>query len=369
MNGLELGFRLSNRVGSFGLSCGPAGLSLAGVPLLQSSGSGFTPRPQAQIHWLVTSAYGRTVNATPLENGLAAVSRALDAGEIGRAMIAAVLLKLPELDWQGAARLAHADNALAKYDPDELRDDDGRWTTALTLPPGHRIDELGDLLEWIANAQPEDAPIIRREIKRYYYDVGDVRGGNALNEALSNVVYGEPTKAERQDVLDTFEIYTRADPAEIAQIGRDLLVMGLSPALSIVEEFADVSPSEVWNKGWAERGIEIEDALGGNLRRGYRTIDELGFGVATSIKSIDLRAATYQSATRLTSRINRYVDSIAKYVGDNIEGSESPKMEITARRLKLAVPRDSITNAQNEAIEIAKTRAKRLGVDFNLIQF
>jgi hypothetical protein len=106
----------------------------------------------------VTSAYGRRVNATPLENGLAAVSRARDAGEIGRAMIA-------------AARLAHADNALAKYDPDELRDDDGRWTSALTLPPGHRIDELGDLLEWIANAQPEDAPIIRREIKRYYYDV------------------------------------------------------------------------------------------------------------------------------------------------------------------------------------------------------
>ncbi|MDB5361013.1 MAG: hypothetical protein JWO51_2310 [Rhodospirillales bacterium] len=46
-------------------------------------------------------------------------------------MIAAVLLKLTELDWDGAARIAHADDALAKagFDPDESRDSRGQWTT------------------------------------------------------------------------------------------------------------------------------------------------------------------------------------------------------------------------------------------------
>jgi len=39
-----------------------------------------------------------------------------------------------------------------------------------TLPPGERIDELGDFVEWLANAKPEDEKAIRAAIKRYYYD-------------------------------------------------------------------------------------------------------------------------------------------------------------------------------------------------------
>jgi hypothetical protein len=35
------------------------------------------------------------------------------------------------------------------------------------LPPAKRIDELGDFLEWLANAKPEDEQTIRAEINRY----------------------------------------------------------------------------------------------------------------------------------------------------------------------------------------------------------
>ena len=228
----ECGFRLSDDVQSYGLDCSKTGLALAGVPLLYQGNVGFSARRPEETHWLLSSAYQRRPNVGAIAAGLNAVARALNAGEIGRAMIAAILLKLPDLDWDGAARIAQAEDVLAKYDPDEPRDWHGRWTSnpPLRLPPGHRIDELGDLLEWIANARPEEAPIIRGEIKRYYYDVGDVRGGNALNEALSNIVYGDPTRAERQDVLDTFEVYTKADPADIAQIGRDLFGDGIVAA-------------------------------------------------------------------------------------------------------------------------------------------
>ena len=54
------------------------------------------------------------------------VARALSENEMVRAMIAAVLLKLPELDWDGAVRIAQADDTLSKYDPDEPRDFHGR---------------------------------------------------------------------------------------------------------------------------------------------------------------------------------------------------------------------------------------------------
>lgn len=69
------------------------------------------------------------------------------------------------------------------------------------------MDELGDLLEWAANATPEEAPRIRAAIKQTYYDVGDVRGGNALNRALSDgLEASSPT--ERKEILRTYEPFT-----------------------------------------------------------------------------------------------------------------------------------------------------------------
>jgi hypothetical protein len=364
-----MGFRLSDKPRDFGLNCDSTGLALAGVPLLRRDEDGFAPRAPSEIHWLTTSAYGRPPAAGPMENGLAAVARALNAGETSRAMIAAILLKLPDLDWNGAVRIAQTNDALSKYDPDELRDPDGRGTDAVSLPPGQRIDELGDLLEWIANAQPEDAPIIRGEIKRYYYDVGDVRGGNALNEALSNIVYGEPTRQERQDVLDTFEMYTRADPADIAQIGRDLLVMGLAPPIGAAIEAAETIAPSVWEKGWAARGFHIEQALGGNLPPGFPIIDRLADGIVTSIKSIDLRAATYQNEARLTSRLNRYVDRVSGFSGDEFSSMRIDEEQIRGRALHLAIPDGSLTSMQRGAIETAKKYAKDLGVNFIVTPF
>ena len=64
-----------------------------------------------------------------LTGGLRAVANALNQGDLTRAMIAAVWLGLPPLDWDGAARIAQAQDALEKYDPDEPRDWRGRWTS------------------------------------------------------------------------------------------------------------------------------------------------------------------------------------------------------------------------------------------------
>jgi hypothetical protein len=95
-----------------------------------------------------------------------------------------------------------------------------------TLPPGKRIDELSDFLEWLANAKPEDEKAIRAEIKRYYYDVGDTFGGEALNAALSDVLERGITQAARQEILNGIAPYADADPAEVAQ-ARALAVGGI----------------------------------------------------------------------------------------------------------------------------------------------
>jgi hypothetical protein len=56
------------------------------------------------------------------------VADALSQGNLAKAMIAGTLLKLPELDWNGAVRIANAEDTLSKYDPSQPRDWHRRWT-------------------------------------------------------------------------------------------------------------------------------------------------------------------------------------------------------------------------------------------------
>jgi hypothetical protein len=75
------------------------------------------------------SAYGYRADPTRLHRGLAVIAHALNLGDMGRAMVAAVQLRLSDLDWEGAKRVAYADDLLNKYNPGEPRDERGRWTT------------------------------------------------------------------------------------------------------------------------------------------------------------------------------------------------------------------------------------------------
>ncbi len=86
-------------------------------------------------------------------------------------------------------------------------------TGPVRLADGKRIDELGDFLEWLANAEPEDAAAIRSEIERYYYDAGDREAGDALTAALDKALTPGVTRADREAILESCERYTRRDPA------------------------------------------------------------------------------------------------------------------------------------------------------------
>jgi hypothetical protein len=87
-------------------------------------------------------------------------------------------------------------------------------TGPVQLPDADRIEELGDFLEWLANAEPADEADIRSEIKRYYYDVGDQEGGDALSQALTEALRPGITRTERQAILKRCDRYTRTDPAK-----------------------------------------------------------------------------------------------------------------------------------------------------------
>ena len=133
-------------------------------------------------------------------------------------------------DESSSVRVAQNDDPTRRSDASPSVGDD--W---VRLPPGpQRIDELADFVEWIANAKPEDEQAIRAEIKRYFYDAGDQGSANALNSALTVLLRSGITREERQKILDSLDVFTRADPREYAQnrdwtTGAALLGGGVPP--------------------------------------------------------------------------------------------------------------------------------------------
>ncbi len=136
-------FRLTNEPGGLGLSCSPAGLVLAGVPLLRRTAAGFVLRPPREIAALIEAAYGAD-GATGLRSSLGAIAHALNSRDFARAAIAAVHTRTPELGPEATARLARVEEKLTKYDPDEPRDWHGRWTTGDGAAPAMGADDGTD---------------------------------------------------------------------------------------------------------------------------------------------------------------------------------------------------------------------------------
>lgn len=194
MGAIDRTFRLTNELGGLGLNCSELGLSLAGVPLLHKSENGFALRSPDEIEALMKAAYGADAVAPELLRGFETVARALNRGDIALAMTAAVLTRLPELDWNGAACLARAEQRLRKnYNPFEPRDWHGCWTdddgadpSGQDKLPEHPVDFGPETGESALNPQSTssakqddpndeaDEPDNRPPLERKYDDLGPV---------------------------------------------------------------------------------------------------------------------------------------------------------------------------------------------------
>jgi hypothetical protein len=399
-------WRLGENTGddNLGLACTEQGLVLGRTLLIERRDGRFVVRERSEIECLFSLAYGREATAQRLMPGLATVASALNANDQGLARIAAVHLRIPDLpdkaardameaadiliksaDWNpalhpragtppnpgwfaptdGASSESFSTRTAQNDDPTHRSDaSPNAGDNWVRLRPGpKRIDELADFIEWMANAKPEDEQAIRAEIKRYFYDVGDQGSAAALNSALMVLLRPGITREERQRILDRqLDVFTRADPGAYAQT-RDwatdaALLAGGVPPIAAGEIAAAEQASEAWTYGWARRGQYFDQLLrDGSLPALFRTIDNFTDGVATSIKSIDLNAATYQDAARLTYRLNDYIDELGDYEGGRLLTTTVELPDISDRVLNLVVPMGAMTGVQRAAIEAAGARA------------
>ncbi len=188
MSLIDQTFRLAKDASSLGLTCDLEGCSLAGVPLLDRTPTGFAPRPVGEIGALMKSAYGQDIDPKGLSAGLKVIAKALNQGDVGRAMIAALQLKLPELSWCGAVQLTKAHFTLAKgsYNPDEPRDERGRWTTGDASPDSLKPIPIGDVIPFPRPFKP-DVKLPKNPFRGLPDDFDDnclAAGRNCIGNAL-----------------------------------------------------------------------------------------------------------------------------------------------------------------------------------------
>jgi hypothetical protein len=370
---------------NLGLACTDDGLLLGRTSLIERRDGRFVVRARGKIERLLKCAYDGEPPVDRLMSGLARVASALNANDQCLARIAAVHLQMPDLASAAVRDALAAEDSLIKYardggaanwnpalhprtgappnpgwfaptggashDAPRVRvaenDDPTRRSDASSgavdnwvhLPPARRIDELGDFLEWLANAKPEDEQTIRAEINRYWGSVGDMRAVGTLNYMLSQVLKPGTTRNERQQILELIDNYSRYDPAEVAQFYDQLfdlfalLGAGLSsrplpkrPAVPPEIEFETTArlafsaeqPAAIWKLGPWPRGKALDKIFRrGSLHELSRTIDDFVDGNVISNKSVDLNAAVYRDSRTLLSRLNKCVDELEGYPGTN----------------------------------------------------
>lgn len=125
-------------------------------------------------------------------------------------------------------------------------------------------------------------------------------------------------------------------------------------------------PSGVWSLPIFKRGRAIEKALGSNLVDNFPVIDRWKNGIATSIKSLDVGAKSYQNVSRLTSKVRGYINKVAKFNGQRWAGREIQVTDVKGRALMLAVPHTG-TPAQQAALAKLLEYGRKLGVHVTII--
>ncbi|MFZ1265329.1 MAG: RHS repeat-associated core domain-containing protein, partial [Anaerolineae bacterium] len=140
------------------------------------------------------------------------------------------------------------------------------------------------------------------------------------------------------------------------------------PRFKQVTEQAGQTTQSVWKLDPLKRGQEIEKMLGRSpqLTQNFPVIDRFENGLATSIKSIDLGAKSYQNIGQLTGTVKGYVSALANWQGVRQWGGISiENSKIIARELLLAIPQGA-TQAQLAALQQLQQWASTVGVTINV---
>jgi hypothetical protein len=118
---------------------------------------------------------------------------------------------------------------------------------------------------------------------------------------------------------------------------------------------------KLWDLPFCDRGKALEILLGRNLHEKFKVIDRWVDGVATSIKTMDLRLKSYQTAEQILSRGRGYVHKVANFKGASMGEIDIAADKIAERVLRLGV-HPEFNQVQEAALKSLIQYGRKFGV-------
>ncbi len=130
-----------------------------------------------------------------------------------------------------------------------------------------------------------------------------------------------------------------------------------------------IANTDIWGELPTKRGFAIDELLGNNLGRTYKTYDHFDdtSKIATSFKSIDPMCKSYQIPSKFKGVLNRYANDLL--TGGNEVIYKGTPYEIKKKCLKLAFPDVPLTKAQKEVLdEFIKNHSSEFDIIITIVQ-
>ena len=192
-------------------------------------------------------------------------------------------------------------------------------------------------------------------------DVAFLLGGGAVTTAAISVV-SQIVENRAAGCADKAINWGRVGSDVLIDAALTLATLGASKGYQAAKAMWLARQAGVWaEKNIFLRGRIIERIFGANLPGNFPVIDRFAKGIATSIKSLDLRAVSYQDAAKLMGKLNNYVDSVARFKGNSWAGVVIDASQVKIRELLVVVPGVG-SASQQAAIRAVVARAKSMGV-------
>jgi hypothetical protein len=159
----QFAFELHRSGHPAGVSCDELGPALGPIRFLEKTITGFAPRPINELNAMLGWTIGRRVDCHDILPGLQTIARALNGGELARAMIATQFLHLETLSNSQARRAANV-VALLKAAPDDPKHPG--WPAGTSDDRGGKFRPKDGASSEIQNGQDVQLPDARRMIVR-----------------------------------------------------------------------------------------------------------------------------------------------------------------------------------------------------------
>jgi RHS repeat-associated protein len=196
------------------------------------------------------------------------------------------------------------------------------------------------------------------------------------DRAMQKIMSGDPRRLPQSDIhLPASDIRAARfnDPgmmmADGTRIGAEMMAMDIAVA-KVFQGVGMLAKGEsVWMANALERGRRIEKTLGENLGWNFPTIDKVGNGIATSIKSLDLTASSYQKGNSVFNTLKGYINKLDSF-GTKTWGGQTitEGVDYTSKSLELALQTGKGTESQwsqiNQAIQYALDKDINVTIKF-----